>query len=100
PHTRQSYTLPYTTLFRSLVAAARRSQQFAAVPEDAEVERLAEALEQCITSMLDSGYRADAVVIRAARDALAAAQQPAAVDGRRKDRKSTRLNSSHVKISY
>lgn len=33
---------------------------------------LVEALEQCITSMLDSGYRADAVVIRAARTALAA----------------------------
>lgn len=38
----------------------------------ADVDRLVEALEQCITSMLDSGYRADAVVIRAARAALAA----------------------------
>ena len=33
---------------------------------------LVDALEQCITSMLDSGYRADAVVIRAARSAIAA----------------------------
>ena len=33
---------------------------------------LVEALEQCITSMLDSGYRVDAVVIRVARSALAA----------------------------
>lgn len=37
-----------------------------------DVTALVEALEQCITSMLDSGYRADAVVIRAARSALAA----------------------------
>ena len=37
-----------------------------------DVAGLVEALEQCITSMLDSGYRADAVVIRAARSALAA----------------------------
>lgn len=39
--------------------------------EGPDVEKLIEALEQCITSMLDSGYRADAVVIRAARSALA-----------------------------
>ena len=37
-----------------------------------DVAALVEALEQCITSMLDSGYRANAVVIRAARSALAA----------------------------
>ena len=37
-----------------------------------DVTALVEALEQCITSMLDSGYRADSVVIRAARAALAA----------------------------
>jgi len=37
-----------------------------------DVAGLVEALEQCITSMLDSGYRADAVVIREARSALAA----------------------------
>lgn len=36
-----------------------------------DVYVLVEALEQCITSMLDSGYRADSVVIRAARAALA-----------------------------
>lgn len=43
--------------------------------ELASAERLAEALEQCITSMLDSGYRTDAVVIRTARSALAAYRQ-------------------------
>ena len=37
-----------------------------------DVSALVEALEQCITSMLDSGYRTNAVVIRAARHALAA----------------------------
>lgn len=37
-----------------------------------DVSGLVEALEQCITSMLDSGYRTNAVVIRAARAALAA----------------------------
>lgn len=37
-----------------------------------DVAALVEALDQCITSMLDSGYRTDAVVIRAARAALAA----------------------------
>lgn len=37
-----------------------------------DVEALVEALEQCITSMLDSGYRTDAVVIRVARSAIGA----------------------------
>lgn len=37
-----------------------------------EIAVLVEALEQCITSMLDSGYRANSVVIRAARAAIAA----------------------------
>lgn len=43
------------------------ARPIAAAPE------LLDALEQCIASMLDSGYRADAVVIRAARDAIAKA---------------------------
>lgn len=38
-------------------------------------ELMAEALEQCITSMLDRGYRADAVVIRAARAAIRTMQE-------------------------
>lgn len=37
-----------------------------------DVKALVEALEQCITSMLDNGYLANALVIRAARAALAA----------------------------
>ena len=49
-----------------------------AAPQPAEqqpapdVAGLVEALEQCITSMLDNGYLANALVIRAARAALAA----------------------------
>jgi hypothetical protein len=37
---------------------------------EAECERLREALQQAKTSMLDSGYRRDAVVIRAIDAAL------------------------------
>jgi len=59
----------------------KRADRAAAAPQPAEqqpapdVAGLVEALEQCITSMLDSGYRADAVVIRAARTALATHQK-------------------------
>lgn len=55
-----------------------RIQSLMATPQPAaqnpapDVARLVETLEQCITSMLDSGYRANAVVIRAARKALSA----------------------------
>ena len=44
---------------------------YAAPQQMPEVTKLVEALEQCITSMLDSGYHADAAVIQAARSALA-----------------------------
>src|SRR5947209_17120095 len=37
---------------------------------------------------------------RAGRPALAVSETPAARAGRRRDRKSTRLNSSHANISY
>lgn len=38
-------------------------------------EELEEALEQAVTSMLDSGYSKEAVVIRAATEALEKARQ-------------------------
>lgn len=76
---------------RLVVEAAQRQYEYDVTPEK-EAERIAkfadfrkevlqpvlaaaglvEALEQCVTSMIDSGYRADAVVIQAARAALAA----------------------------
>lgn len=51
--------------YKAMLAAAPTVEQ---APE---VAKLVETLEQCITSMLDSGYHTDAVVIQAARSALA-----------------------------
>lgn len=61
-------------------AAAPQAPAAPAAQGEPDVSALVEALEQCITSMLDSGYRADAVVIRAARNALAAHRKGARYD--------------------
>lgn len=54
----------------ALTAAPIAVRLAAPQPAEPDVAGLVEALEQCITSMLDSGYRVNAVVIRAALDAL------------------------------
>src|SRR5690606_41291135 len=75
------YTFPYTTLFRSLAGAAPRPGR----PPAAAAQR----------------RDPPAGRTRLGRP-HAAARRPGAVPPalRRSDRKSTRLNSSHVKISY
>lgn len=53
-----------------------RDTKVVTAPQPAEpqpdVTQLVEALERCVTSMIDSGYRADAVVVQASRYAIAA----------------------------
>src|SRR5438067_5973882 len=79
----RSTLFPYTTLFRSLAQVVRRLGGEAVIVESAkrvlprEPEPLGEALGEALR-----------------RDGLEV------VVGRRVDRKSTRLNSSHVSISY
>src|SRR5947209_10971877 len=68
----RSTLFPYTTLFRS---SFRRKRRARALRVDASAERLA-------------------------ADAENAANRSAKYRRRRKDRKSTRLNSSHANISY
>src|SRR5207249_10168281 len=87
---------PYTTLFRSDLAARHRSTDDRPLqrPDPWRVQRrvthatarlaLAEAPVAIITGQ-GASFRTD---------------QTSRENGRRKDRKSTRLNSSHVSISY
>src|SRR3712207_8505067 len=73
----RSTLFPYTTLFRSPVEARRAAQGGAARVRDRFPHRAA-------------GHRVEG-------DARA---DPGVLPGRRQDRKSTRLNSSHANISY
>src|SRR5690606_41508209 len=83
----RSTLFPYTTLFRSLFdvgeqgAGGGRGQGFVLQPEAAEVVQLEEAQQ-----LAPAGVGVETPGRAAAQAAL--------------DRKSTRLNSSHVKISY
>src|SRR5690606_40523745 len=76
-HAAQSPLFPYTTLFRSQVfAQARRRRDAARVDVEGVVQDADDALEELVLGHFP-GTRTAA-----------------------RDRKSTRLNSSHVKISY
>src|SRR5256885_12355719 len=85
----RSTLFPYTTLFRSLGARHERARAAAArrrrAGGDARERRLRHVL---LDHQLPGG---------AARDLV---RQPADQASRRGDRKSTRLNSSHLVISY
>src|SRR5690349_22533260 len=86
----RSTLFPYTTLFRSRVQADRvqrvdEQTQFHSVP-DGEGEPLQQG----------ASYR----VLAAERLDEAGQPRPVQVEQRAGDRKSTRLNSSHVEISY
>src|SRR5436309_6075924 len=83
----RSTLFPYTTLFRSALAAAAVARELVQVGPLAEA---ALAGYDQLAALLDDVDRDDAV-LAVERDAAHAAAG---------DRKSTRLNSSHVKISY
>src|SRR3712207_7281651 len=76
----RSTLFPYTTLFRSVVVDAERDEE----DEDEQRERAV--------------GRAD--VQHPVEDQRAEAQRRAVGQHHRRDRKSTRLNSSHANISY
>src|SRR5438874_7871550 len=75
PRPPQSTLFPYTTLFRSCADGARAHARV-------------------------HGRRGAGTDARERRGALLVALAAAAVEEGREDRKSTRLNSSHVEISY
>src|SRR3712207_7966707 len=74
----RSTLFPYTTLFRSQEPPGRRDQQHDAHGQDRRDDRAAPADVQ----------------------PLAARRAPGEEDQQQRDRKSTRLNSSHANISY
>src|SRR3712207_6913830 len=82
----RSTLFPYTTLFRSLFAARVGDGRTVTVLEELEAgfEELAVTLYQAVPK----GGRMDLVVEKATEA------------GATRDRKSTRLNSSHANISY
>src|SRR5690606_40710738 len=86
PSPPSSPPLPYTTLFRSPRLFGRNPDLCCHLRK---VEPLSRALE---------GYMAWFSGIR--RDETASRRDRRVVEWDRRDRKSTRLNSSHVKISY
>src|SRR2546430_12322605 len=84
----RSTLFPYTTLFRSRVAAAHAASR-----------------DMRFQALLDRDRDRKAIGLVAARGEIRAHQPFARVAerralGRRADRKSTRLNSSHSQISY
>src|SRR5690606_40415730 len=95
----QSPRLPATTLFRSADAAEAERRH------GAEVARLRAAMVD-LERHLESRARAEIQLKRRIQDLERAAQakppaaDPAEVARLKADRKSTRLNFSHVKISY
>src|SRR5258705_3301306 len=84
----RSTLFPYTTLFRSGLPVARRLRVGPFPPRPALVR--------------DGGRRARraAVPDEGSRDLLRRARLPRRAQRRGRDRKSTRLNSSHLGISY
>src|SRR5256885_4528796 len=80
----RSTLFPYTTLFRSAFGEIRQSGSAA----PAELERSIAAARAAVSQSLDATSQAQTAVLEAARDRKVL------------DRKSTRLNSSHLVISY
>src|SRR3989442_7574016 len=83
----RSTLFPYTTLFRSQQRALPGGQEARA--EDVSVERLAPAVRELVRAEIAAAHGREVSFV-ACLDA----------DGLMVDRKSTRLNSSHVRISY
>src|SRR5437773_7705897 len=88
----RSTLFPYTTLFRSVVErVARVRGQRREVRHRAVLDRALQAFESPIGGALD---------VPALLDRLLEQRSQPFVEPRRGDRKSTRLNSSHITISY
>src|SRR5256885_1716018 len=82
----RSTLFPYTTLFRSRRSVRRQAELRARVQRHAAPQH--------------AGLRRDEEGDRARRPDLLPPRQGAGAHGGREDRKSTRLNSSHLVISY
>src|SRR5690606_41089797 len=96
----RSTLFPYTTLFRSYLA-----YQFQRILRDAEETRHLSFRLQANVWLNDAGQITRVELLRSSGDADVDARVIAALRAvpalsERPDRKSTRLNSSHVKISY
>src|SRR5207302_6788895 len=90
----RSTLFPYTTLFRSMVSAAKlRRAQEAAVAARPYSEKLTELLRGVSATLGDESHPLLRPVESPTRIGLIVITSD-------RDRKSTRLNSSHVKISY
>src|SRR5690349_22383849 len=85
-----STLFPYTTLFRSRAAARSNHQAALTIREEMREQR----------TILESRFALAALAIDEGRPAAADALVEAGRAAFRTDRKSTRLNSSHVEISY
>src|SRR5205814_10261331 len=88
-----STLFPYTTLFRSLLLLLLRKRQ-QAFSKDSCLLGSTERLVRACTILTNIGYMYLAKVI--AEDNL----EVGGLEGLLRDRKSTRLNSSHLGISY
>src|SRR3712207_7512047 len=92
----RSTLFPYTTLFRSeawCVISLAASLRFHRDQVEAALRAVRMALEN---ARLQVDLKAQLAETQASRRAIATARE----EGRRQDRKSTRLNSSHANISY
>src|SRR5699024_11708925 len=91
---------PYTTLFRSAARDAHRHELFDVLVEIAGHLLVVEAADEDVAMALGVAQH----LVRQPRVALAGGVEGgpelARRDGDWRDRKSTRLNSSHVSISY
>src|SRR5207249_11990905 len=89
--------LPYTTLFRSRPTRQRLSPQRRS--NLGEAFRQPTALSDNLSGLRRQGFRSQTRILCEHHPRLELAQQLGSAV-RRADRKSTRLNSSHVSISY
>src|SRR5690606_41216865 len=89
PRPPRSTLFPYTTLFRSLLEVAYESLEHAGIP----LERIRGSRSGVFVGLFIHDYAHIQLHDREAIDAYTGT-------GTSIDRKSTRLNSSHVKISY
>src|SRR5690606_40815004 len=94
-HLPRSALFPYTTLFRSLAEAA----EFGDVQEGPELAEVHAPYNQGIAER-ETCFFAMAALSAISGPAGGPSVPAVATQARGQDRKSTRLNSSHVKISY